>query len=189
MPSSAAGAAACLRSGRLAWRHPAPSGDRMPAPTISAGWAMELLANIDVDDLNVAIDFYSRALGLTVGRRFGALRAQRCWAHRARSTYWRNPPTATPAARGQRPRVTTRATGRRCISTSSCRTSIAACTRAQAAGATSGRADAHARVGTHRGVRRPVRTRVLPDPVPEPRLRRDRELEETALPRLRSSAA
>jgi uncharacterized glyoxalase superfamily protein PhnB len=32
---------------------------------------MELLANIDVDDLTVAIDFYCRALGLTVGRRFG----------------------------------------------------------------------------------------------------------------------
>ena len=37
---------------------------------------MELLANIDVDDLNVAIDFYSRALGLTVGRRFGAAGAE-----------------------------------------------------------------------------------------------------------------
>ncbi len=37
---------------------------------------MELLANIDVDDLTVAIDFYSRALGLTVGRRFGAAGAE-----------------------------------------------------------------------------------------------------------------
>jgi len=33
---------------------------------------MELLANIDVDDLTVATDFYCRALNLTVGRRFGA---------------------------------------------------------------------------------------------------------------------
>ena len=32
---------------------------------------MELLANIDVDDLAIAVDFYTRALGLTVGRRFG----------------------------------------------------------------------------------------------------------------------
>jgi uncharacterized glyoxalase superfamily protein PhnB len=32
---------------------------------------MELLANIDVDDIAVATDFYCRALNLTVGRRFG----------------------------------------------------------------------------------------------------------------------
>jgi uncharacterized glyoxalase superfamily protein PhnB len=32
---------------------------------------MELLANIDVDDLAVATDFYCQALHLTVGRRFG----------------------------------------------------------------------------------------------------------------------
>jgi catechol 2,3-dioxygenase-like lactoylglutathione lyase family enzyme len=32
---------------------------------------MELLANIDVDDVAVATDFYCRALNLTVGRRFG----------------------------------------------------------------------------------------------------------------------
>jgi len=30
-----------------------------------------LLVNIDVDDLERATDFYTRALGLTVGRRFG----------------------------------------------------------------------------------------------------------------------
>ena len=33
---------------------------------------MELLANIDVDDLAVATDFYCRALDLTIGRRFGS---------------------------------------------------------------------------------------------------------------------
>jgi len=32
---------------------------------------MDLLVNIDVDDLPKAIGFYSEALGLTVGRRFG----------------------------------------------------------------------------------------------------------------------
>ena len=32
---------------------------------------MQLLANIDVDDLQRATDFYCGALGLTVGRRFG----------------------------------------------------------------------------------------------------------------------
>ena len=32
---------------------------------------MELLANIDVDDIALATDFYCRALNLTVGRRFG----------------------------------------------------------------------------------------------------------------------
>lgn len=31
----------------------------------------ELLVNIDIDDLPKAIDFYTRAFGLTVGRRFG----------------------------------------------------------------------------------------------------------------------
>jgi predicted enzyme related to lactoylglutathione lyase len=32
---------------------------------------MELLANIDVDDVSVATDFYCRAFDLTIGRRFG----------------------------------------------------------------------------------------------------------------------
>ncbi|MGH8501644.1 MAG: VOC family protein [Gammaproteobacteria bacterium] len=33
---------------------------------------VEMLVNIDVDDLDKAIDFYGRALGLRVGRRLGA---------------------------------------------------------------------------------------------------------------------
>ncbi len=33
---------------------------------------MQLLVNIDVDDLDRATDFYVRAFGLKVGRRFGA---------------------------------------------------------------------------------------------------------------------
>ena len=33
--------------------------------------AMTLLVNIDVDDLHKGIDFYTKAFGLTVGRRFG----------------------------------------------------------------------------------------------------------------------
>ena len=32
---------------------------------------MEILANIDVDDLGLATEFYCRAFDLTVGRRFG----------------------------------------------------------------------------------------------------------------------
>ena len=32
---------------------------------------MNLLVNLDVDDLDKAVDFYSAAFGLTVGRRFG----------------------------------------------------------------------------------------------------------------------
>ncbi|MDN5865281.1 MAG: VOC family protein [Gammaproteobacteria bacterium] len=32
---------------------------------------MEMLINLDVDDLRKAIDFYSKACGLYVGRRFG----------------------------------------------------------------------------------------------------------------------
>jgi len=33
---------------------------------------MDLLVNIDVDDLDVAIAFYARAAGMRVGRRFGS---------------------------------------------------------------------------------------------------------------------
>lgn len=32
---------------------------------------MDILVNIDVDDLEKAVDFYSRAFGLCIGRRFG----------------------------------------------------------------------------------------------------------------------
>lgn len=32
---------------------------------------MDLLANIDVDDLEKAVRFYGAALGLRIGRRFG----------------------------------------------------------------------------------------------------------------------
>jgi predicted enzyme related to lactoylglutathione lyase len=35
--------------------------------------AADVLINIDVDDLGRAVRFYTAALGLTVGRRFGAL--------------------------------------------------------------------------------------------------------------------
>jgi predicted enzyme related to lactoylglutathione lyase len=34
--------------------------------------ALQLLVNIDVDDLKKAVEFYCEALGLSVGRRFGA---------------------------------------------------------------------------------------------------------------------
>jgi predicted enzyme related to lactoylglutathione lyase len=37
---------------------------------------MSLLVNIDVDDLEKAVRFYSSAFGLKVGRRFGALGAE-----------------------------------------------------------------------------------------------------------------
>jgi predicted enzyme related to lactoylglutathione lyase len=37
---------------------------------------MELLANIDVPDLAAAIEFYTSALGLRVGRRFGTFGAE-----------------------------------------------------------------------------------------------------------------
>ena len=37
---------------------------------------MDLLVNIDVADLDVAIAFYSRAAGMRVGRRFGASGAE-----------------------------------------------------------------------------------------------------------------
>ena len=34
--------------------------------------SMTLLVNIDVDDLHKGIDFYTKAFGLAIGRRFGA---------------------------------------------------------------------------------------------------------------------
>jgi hypothetical protein len=34
--------------------------------------SMTLLVNIDVDDLHKGIEFYTKAFGLTIGRRFGA---------------------------------------------------------------------------------------------------------------------
>lgn len=37
---------------------------------------MELLVNIDVDDLEQAVRFYSAAFGLSIGRRFGAFGAE-----------------------------------------------------------------------------------------------------------------
>jgi len=37
---------------------------------------MELLANIDVPDLEAAVSFYTAALGLSVGRRFGTFGAE-----------------------------------------------------------------------------------------------------------------
>ena len=37
---------------------------------------MNMLVNLDVDDLDKAIAFYSQAFGLTVGRRFGAFDAE-----------------------------------------------------------------------------------------------------------------
>lgn len=43
----------------------------MRPSTCSRTTDLELLANIDVDDLPRAIDFYCTALGLAVGRRFG----------------------------------------------------------------------------------------------------------------------
>jgi predicted enzyme related to lactoylglutathione lyase len=36
-------------------------------------WAVDLLVNVDVDDLSKAINFYRKAVGLRVGRRFGSL--------------------------------------------------------------------------------------------------------------------
>ena len=45
---------------------------------------MDLLVNIDVDDLSKAIDFYRKAVGLRVGRRFGALSVVVAGV----STYW-----------------------------------------------------------------------------------------------------
>lgn len=37
---------------------------------------VELLVNVDVDDLERGIDFYCRALGLRIGRRFGEFGAE-----------------------------------------------------------------------------------------------------------------
>jgi predicted enzyme related to lactoylglutathione lyase len=56
----------------------------------------ELLANIDVDDLEKAITFYSNALGLQLGRRFGASAAEMLGA--SSKIYLLEKPTGSRAA-------------------------------------------------------------------------------------------
>jgi predicted enzyme related to lactoylglutathione lyase len=56
---------------------------------------MELLANIDVDDIAVATDFYCRALNLTIGRRFGDTGVELLGASSA--IYLLEKPEGTPA--------------------------------------------------------------------------------------------
>lgn len=64
---------------------------------------MQLLANIDVDDLPQAIDFYCSALGLTVGRRFGESAAELLGASAAIYLLEKAAKTGvSPASSGQR---------------------------------------------------------------------------------------
>ena len=63
---------------------------------------MDLLANIDVPEVEPAIAFYTRALGLTVGRRFGEDAVELLGAQ-AR-IYLLAKPAGSSAAPGARPR-------------------------------------------------------------------------------------
>jgi predicted enzyme related to lactoylglutathione lyase len=58
---------------------------------------MELLANIDVEDLEKGIAFYTRAFGLKVGRRFGAEGAELLGL--SSPIYLLVKPAGTPAAK------------------------------------------------------------------------------------------
>ena len=82
---------------------------------------MNLLVNIDVDDLEKATRFYCDGLGLTVGRRFDG------WTELDRRGGADLPVAQgggnADLAGGERQSATTGATGRRCISISSCTTS------------------------------------------------------------------
>jgi len=62
---------------------------------------MELLANIDVDDVAVATEFYCQALNLTVGRRFGDAGVELLGASSA--IYLLEKPTGTVACHGAGP--------------------------------------------------------------------------------------
>ena len=55
-----------LVTGGLTWRRM----DTSPASTMTP--MLRLLVNIDVNDIERAVDFYTGAFALTVGRRFGA---------------------------------------------------------------------------------------------------------------------
>jgi predicted enzyme related to lactoylglutathione lyase len=63
---------------------------------------VELLANIDVDDLERAIEFYSRALGLRLGRRLGEGVAEMLGASSA--IYLLAKPAGSAASAGTRQR-------------------------------------------------------------------------------------
>ena len=63
---------------------------------------MDLLVNIDVPELEKAIGFYTRALGLTVGRRFGEDGAELLGA--SSRIYLLAKPAGTVPAPGARPR-------------------------------------------------------------------------------------
>jgi len=65
---------------------------------------MDLLVNIDVDDLDRAVQFYTSAFGFKIGRRSSI-----CWSKQ---------PAANPSPR-QTTFATIRGTGLPCISTSS----------------------------------------------------------------------
>ena len=59
---------------------------------------IELLANIDVDDLEKAIEFYGRALGFRTGRRFGTKAAEMLGA--SSPIYLLAKPAGSPAFAG-----------------------------------------------------------------------------------------
>jgi predicted enzyme related to lactoylglutathione lyase len=62
----------------------------------------ELLLNIDVDDLDKAVAFYGDALGLTVGRRFGAFGVELLGASSAVYLLVKDPGTQASPATNQR---------------------------------------------------------------------------------------
>ena len=94
---------------------------------------VSVLANIDVDDLAQAIDFYCSALELTVGRRFGGFAVKLLGASAAIYLLRIKAPARSPR-RFLRGGVNTLGTGRRCIWTSLFRKIEPAVARAQSAG-------------------------------------------------------
>jgi mono/diheme cytochrome c family protein len=86
---------------------------------------MNLLVNVDVDDLEAAVRFYRSAFGLEVGRRFGSFGVEMLGS--SAPVYLLAKEAARSRRRPWHSRAVTRATGRRCISTSSSRTSTPPC--------------------------------------------------------------
>ena len=136
-----------------------------------------LLVNIDVDDLPKATDFYCKAFGLTVGRRFGSDAVELLGA--TSPIYLLVKPNGTVAS----------ATSRHLRSYARHWTPVhldfvvdeieGAVDRARNAGARLEGPGQDEQLGQDRDARRSVRARHLPDRVRRPWLRRDRDRKPT----------
>ena len=143
--------------------------DRCRGQPVESAMTIELLVNIDVDDLERAAAFYTAAFALTPGRRFGDRRARA--AGRLVTALSAGQTGGSPAVRStNQPRDYGRHWTPVHLDFVVPDLDVAL-ERAVAAGAHSGSRHRHPCLGPHRPARRPVRPRLLPDPVQRAGLR------------------